>query len=415
MAKHSTPPYRADHVGSLLRPAAVKEARRRYAEGALDAAGLKAVEDREIERIVSKQRELGLRGITDGELRRSWWHLDFLWGLDGIVEHDADFGMGFVGAKPRTSGLRAVTDGELRRSWWHLDFLWGLDGIAEHHADFAIGFVGATPRTAGVRIDGKIGFSAHPFVAHYRHLHERMRDGVAKLTIPSPSALLGRPVLPLIDARVYPTRAELYEDLGAAYRAAVRAFAAAGCRYLQLDEVFIAMLCDEKYREKMVARGDDPDALLHLYAQLINTAVADAPANMTVTLHLCRGNFKSTYMGAGGYETVEEVLFNEIDVDGYFMEYDDERSGGFEPLRALPKRKRVALGLVTTKRGALESKDELKRRIDAAAKFTDPDQLCLAPQCGFASTEEGNLLTEDEQWAKLARIVEVAGEVWGEA
>jgi 5-methyltetrahydropteroyltriglutamate--homocysteine methyltransferase len=195
----------------------------------------------------------------------------------------------------------------------------------------------------------------------------------------------------------------------------VRAFAAAGCRYLQLDEVFIAMLCDEKYRDKMRARGDDPDALLHDYAQLINTAVADAPADMTVTLHLCRGNFKSTYMGAGGYETVEDVLFNDIDVDGYFMEYDDERSGGFEPLRALPKGKRVALGVVTTKRGALESKDELKRRIDAAAKFTDLDQLCLAPQCGFASTEEGNLLTEDEQWAKLERIVEVAEEVWGSA
>ena len=367
MAKHSTPPFRADQVGSLLRPAALKEARRRRAEGTLDAAGLKAVEDREIERLVSKQRELGLRAITDGELRRSWWHLDFLWGLDGIAEHQADFGTGFVGA---------------------------------------------TPRTAGVRVDGKIGFSGHTMLEHYAFLHEHAR-GVAKLTIPSPSALLGRPVLPPIDTRAYPTRDELYADLGDAYRAAVRAFAAAGCRYLQLDEVFIAMLCDEKYREKMVARGDDPDALLHLYAQLINTAIVDAPDDMIVTLHLCRGNFKSTYMGAGGYETVEEVLFNEIDVDGYFMEYDDERSGGFEPLRALPKGKRVALGLVTTKRGALESSDDLKRRIDAAAKYVDLEQLCLAPQCGFASTEEGNLLTEDEQWAKLARIVEVADEVWG--
>ena len=369
MAKHSTPPFRADHVGSLLRPAALKDARRRYAEGALDAAGLAAVEDREIERIVAKQRELGLRGITDGELRRSWWHLDFLWGLDGIAEHQADFGTGFVGA---------------------------------------------TPRTAGVRIDAKIGFTGHAMLEHYRFLHDRAHGGVAKLTIPSPSALLGRPVLPPIDARVYPSRAELYADLGEAYRAAVRTFAAAGCRYLQLDEVFIAMLCDTKYREKMVARGDDPDALLHLYARLINTAIADAPADMTVTLHLCRGNFKSTYMGAGGYESVEDALFNEIDVDGYFMEYDDARSGGFEPLRLLPKGKRVALGVVTTKRGALESKDELKRRIDAAAKYADLDQLCLAPQCGFASTEEGNLLTEDEQWAKLERIVEVAGDVWGQ-
>jgi 5-methyltetrahydropteroyltriglutamate--homocysteine methyltransferase len=368
MANISTPPFRADHVGSLLRPRALQEARQRYAERALDAAGLAAVEHREIERVIAKQQELGLRGITDGELRRSWWHLDFLW---------------------------------------------GLDGVAEHHADFGTGFVGQTPRTAGVRVDGKLGFSGHPMLEHYGFLHERTR-ATPKLTIPAPSALLGRPVLPPIDARVYPDRDELYADLGEAYRAAVRAFAAAGCRYLQLDEVFIAMLCDAKYRDKMVARGDDPDSLLHLYARLINTAIADAPADMTVTMHLCRGNFRSTFMGEGGYEAVEDVLFNEIDVDGYFMEYDDERSGGFEPLRLLPKGKRVALGLVTTKRGALESKDSLKRRIDAAAKHADLDQLCLAPQCGFASTEEGNVLSEDEQWAKLALIVEVAREVWGE-
>jgi 5-methyltetrahydropteroyltriglutamate--homocysteine methyltransferase len=366
MAKNSAPPFRADHVGSLLRPPSLKDARRRHAEGGLDGAALRAVEDREIERIVSKQQELGLRGITDGELRRSWWHLDFLW---------------------------------------------GLDGISEHHADFGTGFVGATPRTSGVRVDGKIGFSGHPMLEQYRFLHERVLS-VPKLTIPSPSALLGRPVLPPIDARVYPHRDELHEDLGQAYQAAVRAFAAAGCRYLQLDEVFIAMLCDEKYRDKMRARGDDPGALLHLYARLINTAIADAPSDMTITLHLCRGNFKSTYMGEGGYDVVEDVLFNEIDVDGYFMEYDDARSGGFEPLRLLPKHKRVALGLVTTKRGALESKDELKRRIDAAAQYVDLDQLCLAPQCGFASTEEGNVLTEDELWAKLERIVQVAQETW---
>ena len=309
-------------------------------------------------------------------------------------------------------GLLGITDGELRRSWWHLDFLWGLDGIAEHQADFGIGFVGATPRTAGVRVDGKIGFSGHPMLEHYRFLQQHV-DAVPKLTIPAPSALSGRPVLPPIDGRVYPRRVDLFVDLGEAYRAAVRAFAAAGCRYLQLDEVFIAMLCDAKYRDKMVARGDDPDELLHRYAALINTAIADIPADMTVTMHLCRGNFKSTYMGAGGYDAVEDVLFNEIDVHGYFMEYDDERSGGFEPLRLLPPGKRVALGLVTTKRGALENKDDLKRRIDAAAKFAELEQLALAPQCGFSSTEEGNLLSEDEQWAKLALIVDVAREVWG--
>jgi len=363
----SRPPFRADHVGSLLRPAALKEARWRHAEGALDATGLAAVEDREIERVVAKQRALGMPSVTDGELRRSWWHLDFLLGLDGIAEHQADFGTGFVGA---------------------------------------------TPRTAGVRIDGKIGFSGHPLLKHFRFLHDRA-GAAAKLTIPAPSALLGRPVLPPIDACVYARRDELYADLAGAYRAAVNAFAAAGCRYLQLDEVFIAMLCDAQYRAKMVARGDDPEQLLTLYAELINTAIADIPADMTVTLHLCRGNFKSAYMGTGGYDAVEDVLFNRIHVHGYFMEYDDERSGGFAPLRLLPRGKRVALGLVTTKRGALEGRDELKRRIDAAARFAPIEQLCLAPQCGFASTEEGNLLSEDEQWAKLERIVEVATDVWG--
>jgi 5-methyltetrahydropteroyltriglutamate--homocysteine methyltransferase len=362
------PPFRADQVGSLLRPAAVKDAREKHAAGQLDAAGLAAVEDREIERVVAKQEALG---------------------------------------------LSAVTDGELRRSWWHLDFLWGLHGVTEHHADFGTGFVGVKPRTAGVRIDGKIEFAGdHPMLAHFRFLRDHAR-ATPKLTIPSPSALLGRPVLPPIDASVYADRDELYADLGTAYREAVNAFAAAGCRYLQLDEVFIAMLCDAQYRAKMVARGDDPDRLLRVYAELINTAIADIPSGMTVTLHLCRGNFRSTYMGAGAYDAVEDVLFNAIDVHGYFMEYDDERSGGFEPLRLLPKGKRVALGLMTTKRGGLESADELKRRIDAAAKLAPLEQLCLAPQCGFASTEEGNLLTEDEQWAKLERIVEVAGAVWG--
>jgi 5-methyltetrahydropteroyltriglutamate--homocysteine methyltransferase len=364
----STPPFRADHVGSLLRPAALKEARRANAEGRLDDAGLGAVENREIERIVAKQESLG---------------------------------------------LSAVTDGELRRSWWHLDFLWGLDGVREHHADFGTGFVGATPRTAGVRVDGRIGFrDDHPMLAHFKFLLEHT-SAVAKLTIPAPSALIGRPVLPPIDARAYPSRESLYADLGAAYRAAVNAFVAVGCRYLQLDEVFIAMLCDDAYRAKMTARGDDPERLLQAYADLINTAVADVPESVTITMHLCRGNFKSAHMGAGGYERVQDVLFNIIDVDGYFMEYDDERSGGFEPLRLLPKGKRVALGLVTTKRGALESQGDLKRRIDAAARFAPLEQLCLAPQCGFASTEEGNFLTEGEQWAKLERVVEVAREVWG--
>lgn len=361
------PPFRADHVGSLLRPAALKEARARYAAGEIGRDALAAVEDREIERMVRKQEELG---------------------------------------------LRAVTDGELRRSWWHLDFLWGLDGVGKHVLDAGVAFSGGPTRREGVRVDGRIGFSGHPHVGHFEYLRAHTR-AVPKVTIPAPSAIYGRPVKPPIDARVYPRLDELFDDLGNAYRAAVRAFAAAGCRYLQLDEVFIAMLCDPKYRAQMVERGDDPAKLAHVYARLINVAIADAPPEMTVTMHLCRGNFQSTFMGAGGYEAVQEVLFNEIGVHGYFMEYDDERSGGFEPLRLLPKGKRVALGLVTTKRGALETTDELKRRIAAAARHADLEQLCLAPQCGFASTEEGNLLTEDEQWAKLERIVEVARDVWG--
>jgi 5-methyltetrahydropteroyltriglutamate--homocysteine methyltransferase len=366
MRERLRPPFRADHVGSLLRPQALKSARRDHAAGLIDAAELAAVEDREIERVIQRQEEIGLRAVTDGELRRSWWHLDFLWGLDGVNPHVMESG---------------------------------------------VAFVGATSRNAGVRVDGKITFSGHPMLAHFAFLL-RHTGLTPKLTIPSPSALSGRPVLPPIDAAVYPDRDELFADLGRAYRAAVGAFAAAGCRYLQLDEVFIAMLCDASYRQKMIARGDDPDRLLQRYASLINEAVADIPDDMTVTLHLCRGNFKSTFMGSGGYEFVEEVLFNAINVHGYFMEYDDERSGGFEPLRLLPKGKAVALGLVTTKRADLEAIDEVRRRIDAASRFVDLDQLCLSGQCGFASTEEGNLLTEDEQWAKLARIVEVAHAVW---
>jgi 5-methyltetrahydropteroyltriglutamate--homocysteine methyltransferase len=215
-----------------------------------------------------------------------------------------------------------------------------------------------------------------------------------------------------IDAAAYPDRDAFFEDLGHAYRDAVRAFAAAGCRYLQLDEVFLAMLCDERYRAQMRARGDDPDALATLYARLVNMAVSGASSDMTVTMHLCRGNYRSAFMGAGGYETVQEVLFNEIDVDAYFMEYDDERSGDFAPLRFLPPTKKAVLGLVTTKRGTLESAGELERRLEQAARYVDIDRLCLSPQCGFASTEEGNRLTEDEQWAKLRRVVEVAGTVW---
>ena len=366
--KRTKPPFRADQVGSLLRPAAVKDARAKYAKGEVTAAELKAVEDREIERVIGKQEEIGLNGVTDGEFRRSWWHLDFLWGLDGVERYAMDQGIAFAGVKTRAEGIE-VTD--------------------------------------------KIGFSGHPMIEHYRFVAAHAK-ATPKITIPAPSAMYGRPIATPIDRSVYPDMDAFFHDLGQAYRKAVRAFADAGCRYLQLDEVFIAMLCDPQYRQRMKDRGDDPETLGTLYGDLINTAMSDIPSDMTITMHLCRGNYKSTYMGSGGYEAVQEVLFGRINVHGYFMEYDTERAGSFEPLRFLPKDgKQVVLGLVTSKTGALERKDDLKRRIDEAAKFAPLDQLCLSPQCGFASTEEGNVLTEDEQWAKLRMIVEVADEVWG--
>ncbi len=366
MTQRTKPPFRADHVGSLLRPAALKQARAEHERGELDAAGLQAVEDREIRRVVDRQEDIGLDGVTDGELRRSWWHLDFLWGLDGVAKHELDTGVAFAGSRTRA---------------------------------------------VGVRVEGKLGCSRHAMIDHFRFVRRHTKR-TPKIAIPAPSAIYGRPAPLPIDETVYAESEELFDDLGKAYREAVRAFADAGCRYLQLDEVFLAMLCDEDYCRQMRARGDDPDELAELYAGLVNTAVSDIPADMEITMHLCRGNFKSTFMGAGGYEPIQDVLFNGIDVDGYFLEYDDERSGGFEPLRLLPKGKRAVLGLVTTKAGRLESKEALKRRIDEAASFTELDRLCLSPQCGFASTEEGNLLTEQEQWAKLERIVEVADEIW---
>jgi methionine synthase II (cobalamin-independent) len=365
--KRTKPPFRADHVGSLLRPASLKQARERRAKSEISAAELKAVEDREIDRIIKKQEDVGLQSVTDGEFRRSWWHLDFLWGLDGVERHVMDTG---------------------------------------------ITFAAVTTRNEGVRVTGKLGFSGHPMIEHFKYVAAHTKR-MPKMTIPAPSAIYGRPVMTPIDKSVYPDREQFFADLGRAYRKAVRAFADAGCRYLQLDEVFIAMLCDPKYRAQMTARGDNPERLGELYGELINTAMSDIPSDMTITMHLCRGNYKSTFMGTGGYEAVQEILFNKINVHGYFMEYDDQRSGGFEPLRMLPKGKSVVLGIVTTKSGKLESKDELKRRIDEAEKYAPLDQLCISGQCGFASTEEGNTLTEDEQWAKLGRMVEVAEEVWG--
>ena len=364
--QRNKPPFRADHVGSLLRPAALREARAKHARGEISAAALKAIEDHEIEHVIGRQEDVGLRSVTDGEFRRSWWHLDFLWGLDGVERHVMGEGVTFAGVKTRAEGLK---------------------------------------------VTGKIDFSGHPMIEHYRFVAAHTKQ-TPKITIPAPSAIYGRPTPTPIDKASYPDLEGFFHDVGQAYRKAVRAFADAGCHYLQLDEVFIAMLCDPKYRQQMKDRGDDPEKLGAIYADLINVAMSDIPSDMTITMHLCRGNYKSTHMGAGSYDAVQEILFNKINVHGYFMEYDDERSGGFEPLRLLPKGKQVVLGLVTTKTGKLERKDDLKRRIDAAAKYAPLDQLCISGQCGFASTEEGNVLTEAEQWAKLRMIVELAGEVW---
>ncbi|MET0669979.1 MAG: 5-methyltetrahydropteroyltriglutamate--homocysteine S-methyltransferase [Xanthobacteraceae bacterium] len=366
--KRTVPPFRADHVGSLLRPKALHEARAKFAKGEMEASELKEVEDREIERVIEKQEEVGLQAVTDGEFRRSWWHLDFLWGLDGTEKHVMDTG---------------------------------------------IAFAAVTTRNEGVKVTGKLGMAGpHPMVEHFKFVQAHTKE-TPKITIPAPSAIYGRPSRTPISNKAYPSMDAFWDDLGDAYKNAVRGFVDAGCRYLQLDEVFIAMLCDPKYCQQMRDRGDDPDKLGPLYGKLINAAMSDIPSDMRITMHLCRGNYKSTFMGAGGYDAEAEVLFNQINVHGYFMEYDTERAGSFEPLRLVPKGKQVVLGLVTTKNGKLESKDVLKRRIDEASKFISLDQLCLSGQCGFASTEEGNTLTEHEQWAKLRLIVEVADEVWG--
>ena len=363
----SKPPFRADHVGSLLRPAALKAARGKRERGEIDAEALKEIEDRQIDEVIRKQEKIGLQSVTDGEFRRAFWNYDFLGKLDGVEAYLGERKIKFQGSQPRPMMLRVL---------------------------------------------GKLGsYSGHPMVEHFRFVAAHTK-ATPKMTIPSPSSLHFRYGRDAVPQSIYPRMEEFYHDLGKSYRKAVRAFADAGCRYLQLDEVNFAYLCDPKLRALVSDRGEDPQQLPHIYARMINTAFADAPADMTKAMHLCRGNFQSTFVASGGYEPVAEILFNEINIDAYFMEYDSERAGGFEPLRFVPDRKVVVLGLVTSKSGKLEAKDEIKRRIDAAAKFVPLDRLCLSPQCGFASTEEGNILAEEEQWAKLRMIVEVAENVW---
>jgi 5-methyltetrahydropteroyltriglutamate--homocysteine methyltransferase len=310
-------------------------------------------------------------------------------------------------------GLKSVTDGEFRRAFWNYDFLGQIEGVEAYLGERKISFQGRQPRPMMLRVTGKLGgYRPHPMIEHFAFVAAHTK-ATPKMTIPSPSSLHFRYGRDAVPASIYPDMGDFYRDLGEGYRKTVRAFADAGCRYLQLDEVNFTYLCDPKLRDVVKNRGEDPDELPHVYARMINAAIAHVPAGMTTAMHLCRGNFQSTFVASGGYEPVAEILFNAIKVDAYFMEYDSERAGGFEPLRFVPKGKMVVLGLVTSKSGQLEGKDALKRRIDQAAKFVDLDQLCLSPQCGFASTEEGNLLAEDAQWAKLKMVVEVADEVWG--
>ena len=368
MPLRNSPPFRADHVGSLLRTAPLKEVRAKHEKGEISADALKAVEDREIAAIIRKQEDIG---------------------------------------------LKAVTDGEFRRAFWNYDFLGRLDGVEAYLGERKIRFQGVNPRPMMLRVIGKLGtFSNHPMLEHFRFVKEHTR-AVPKMTIPSPSSLHFRYGRDAVPESIYPDMADFYRDLGQSYRKAVRAFADAGCRYLQLDEVNFTYLCDPKLRAQVAGRGDDPEKLPSIYAGMINAAISDIPPDMTIAMHLCRGNFQSTFVASGGYEPVAEILFNTINVHAYFMEYDTDRAGGFEPLRFVPKGKTVVLGLITSKSGRLELKSDIKRRIDQATKFVSLEQLCLSPQCGFASTEEGNLLAEEEQWAKLRMVVELSEEVWG--
>jgi 5-methyltetrahydropteroyltriglutamate--homocysteine methyltransferase len=364
-------PFRADQVGSLLRPEGLAAARREARAGRLEAAALKAAEDRAITDVVRSQDGIGLQGITDGEFRRDWWHLDFLSRLDGVTLRD-NSGPKFNAAGHEQPPIATVT--------------------------------------------GKLACNRPIMADAFAYLASVVTHGTPKMTIPSPSMLHLRGGRAAISREAYPDMAEFWADVAAAYRAAIRHLYDAGCRYLQLDDITFAYLCDEKIRATCRANGDDPQRLPQTYADTINAALEGRPADLRVTIHTCRGNFKSAWVAEGGYAPVVEAMFSTA-VDGYFMEFDSARAGGFEPLEVLrdsdDRAKRVVLGLVTTKQGELESKDMLKRRIDEAARHLPLERLCLSPQCGFSSTHHGNALSQDDQWRKLERVVEVAHEVWG--
>ncbi|MCY7825590.1 5-methyltetrahydropteroyltriglutamate--homocysteine S-methyltransferase [Bacillus spizizenii] len=363
--KQRKAPFRADHVGSLLRSSPVKEARQKKAAGEITADQLRDIENQEITRIVEKQKEIGLDVVTDGEFRRSWWHYDFLEGLDGVEA--------FIPA----------------------------EGIQFHHAK---------TKARSIKVTGKLDFTSHPALADYQFLHEIAGDATPKLTIPSPNMLFfGEKA----DKGIYDDQEEYFHDLAQTYKKAIKAFYDAGCRYLQLDDTSWSLFFEEKGREVVRALGGDPETLPALFAKTINDAVADRPDDLAITMHICRGNFRSTWAASGGYDAVAEIILDGLNLDGLFLEYDDDRSGNFDPLRFVKRKNlQIVLGLITSKYGELENPEDVKRRINEAARFVSLDQLCLSPQCGFASTEEGNLLTEEQQWAKLRHVIDIANDVW---
>ncbi|WJY14072.1 cobalamin-independent methionine synthase II family protein [Pectobacteriaceae bacterium CE90] len=363
------PPFRADVVGSLLRPAAIKQAREQFQAGEIDAAQLRTIEDQEILRAVELQRNTGLQVVTDGEFRRAWWHFDFFEGLNGVERYEAEQGIQFNGIQTKSRGIK---------------------------------------------VTGKVSFNPqHPMLADFRYLNAIAGDAVAKMTIPSPSVMHFRGGRKAIDSTIYPDLGTYFDDLAQTWRDAIKAFYDAGCRYLQLDDTVWAYLCSDDQKRQIRERGEDPQQLCRIYADVLNKALIGKPDDLIIGLHVCRGNFRSTWISEGGYEPVAKTLFGEVNVDAFFLEYDSERAGGFEPLRYIkPGHQQVVLGLITTKNGELENVQDVERRIAEAAKYVDIKQLCLSPQCGFASTEEGNSLSEDAQWNKLKLVVDIAQRVW---
>jgi len=364
-----SPPFRADHVGSLLRPPEVHRARAQCASGEITRAQLREVEDVAIAAAVRQMESLGMRSITDGEFRRAWFHLDFLQQLDGVAV---------------TGNIAASSD--------------AADTV--HMTPPKLSVVGPLRHVRDIQVDD------------FRYLASVVTE-TPKVSIPSPTMVHFRGGRAAIDLDAYPDLELFFADLAACYRAEIDALYAAGCRYIQLDDTNLAYLCDPAMRAGAIERGDDPNALPHAYAELINACIAGRPDDLTVGIHLCRGNYRSTWFAEGGYEPVAEVLFNELAVDAYFLEYDDERSGDFAPLRFVPSTKTVVLGLITSKRPELEPIDELAARVGEAAHYVPMDQLCLSPQCGFASTVEGNALTPEQQWAEVSLVVESAAKIWG--